>query len=344
MHFLVYGAGAVGGYVGLSLALGGHPVSFIGRPRLVDSVHQGGFFLRQAGADQHLTTEAVYPTLAAALAEVTPDLILLTVKAYDCASAAVDIAGAEVEAPVISLINGVGSEAILSDHLGANRVIAGTVTTAVSLDAPNRVRVRRPRGIGLASDHPSASGFARALAEAGIPVTRYDNPAAMKWSKLLTNLTANACAAITGLTAAEIYRHPGLYRLELQSLREAIRTIGALGLTIRNLPGVAVRPLAWAIRLPPAISQPLLRRAIAGGRGGKRPSMYYDVERGRTEVNWLNGAVAEQAERLGLSAPANRTLTELVRELAAEPSSAAARRLSPAALLSLAEERGVQGL
>lgn len=344
MRFLIYGTGAVGGYLGISLALGQSDVVFVGRPRVVEAVRRDGFALQGDGPERHLKTQAVYATLADALAAGEPDLILLTVKAYDCAAAADEIAASGTAAPVVSFINGIGSESILSEKLSADRALAATLTTAVEMPSPNRVWIKRARGVGLASPHPRAAELADALIGSGIPVRQYANAAAMKWSKLLTNITANACSAITGLSAEEIYRHPGLFRLEVQALREAIETIQLLGLPIRNLPGVPVRSLTWLVRLPPFISQPFLRPAIAGGRGGKMPSMFFDVGRGRTEIQWLNGAVVSAAEGLGFPVPANRTLTEKVRSLAQQPASIEQRRLSPADLIGLARQRGVRGL
>jgi 2-dehydropantoate 2-reductase len=44
----------------------------------------------------------------------------------------------------------------------------------------------------------------------------------------------------------------------------------------------------------------------------------YDLQpqpRGRSEVSWLNGAVAEHASDLGLPAPVNATLTRVLLDL-----------------------------
>jgi len=44
----------------------------------------------------------------------------------------------------------------------------------------------------------------------------------MKWSKMLTNLPANATAAILDMTPAEVFSHPSLFQLEMRMLREAL--------------------------------------------------------------------------------------------------------------------------
>ena len=64
-----------------------------------------------------------------------------------------------------------------------------------------------------------------------------------------------------------------------------------------------------------------MRRIIGGARGRKDPSLRIHANSGTgpSEVQWLNGAVARAAERLGGAAPVNRRLTELVDEVLADP-------------------------
>ncbi len=140
----------------------------------------------------------------------------------------------------------------------------------------------------------------------------------MKWSKMLTNLLANASSAILDMTPAEIFAQPGLYKLEIAQLREALAVMDAQQIQVVDLPGTPVRLLTWTIRnLPLSISRPLLRRAIGGGRGGKMPSFHIDLHsgRGQSEVDYLNGAVVRFGERTGVPTPANRLLNETLLRL-----------------------------
>ncbi|HYF79958.1 MAG TPA: ketopantoate reductase C-terminal domain-containing protein, partial [Symbiobacteriaceae bacterium] len=53
-----------------------------------------------------------------------------------------------------------------------------------------------------------------------------------------------------------------------------------------------------------------------GATAANRSSMLQDVERGRrTEVDAINGAVAERGRDLGVPTPINETLADLVRSL-----------------------------
>jgi 2-dehydropantoate 2-reductase len=134
----------------------------------------------------------------------------------------------------------------------------------------------------------------------------------MKWSKLLTNLLANATSAILDMTPAQVFAHPGLYRLEIEGLHEALRVMAAQSLRVVDLPGTPVRLLALGARLPYFISKPLMQRSVGSGRGGKMPSFHIDLHsgRGKSEVDYLNGAVVRFGERLGTPTPVNKLLCE----------------------------------
>jgi len=91
------------------------------------------------------------------------------------------------------------------------------------------------------------------------------------------------------------------------------------GLAVVDLPGYPVRLLARAVRwLPDGVAFSLLGRRMASGRGDKPPSLLLDLRAGRarTEVEWMNGAIALEAARLGLGAPVNRFLAETLAALA----------------------------
>ncbi len=319
MRILIYGTGAIGGLIGGRLAEAGHEVRCLARPRVVEAVRRGGLWISEDG-EQRRAPESLQITAdpAEALRPPAPDVAVFTMKAYDTAAALAELRAATASPPpVLCLQNGVGNEAEIAAALGAERVIAGTATTAALMPAPGRVAVERARGVGIEAGRPLSGPLRAALLGAGFRVATYPDAAALKWSKLLVNIVANPTSAITGLPAGQIFAHPGLYRLEIAALREGVRVMRGQGLRPVDLPGVRVALLARAAFLPPALTRSLLRRAVVGGRGDKMPSFYYDLERGRSEVGWLNGAIAREGERLPqVPVPVNRHLTDVLTGLA----------------------------
>ena len=159
------------------------------------------------------------------------------------------------------------------------------------------------------------SDIQRELEKAGFMVRSYADPDRMKWSKLLTNIVANASSAILGWTAKQVYDHPGTAQLEIRALREAVRVMRRLGHQPQNLPGVQVAVLGRAVFLPAWLTRRLLGLIVNQGRGDKKPSFHYDIGVGRSEIAWLNGAVADQGKALGIPTPVNHMLTQTLLDL-----------------------------
>jgi 2-dehydropantoate 2-reductase len=195
---------------------------------------------------------------------------------------------------------------------------------SVSLEGPASVRQEtNTGGIALAPTHdPGAvAPVAAALRAAGIAVPILPDYRAMKWSKLLLNMLANATAAIVALPPSAIYADPQLFRIERAAFREALRVMQATGLRPVRLPGFNVPLLARAMRLPAPLARRLVGPRAAQGRGDKRPSLWLDIERGReqTEIAWLNGAIARAGAERGVPAPVNARLAEIVNDVACDP-------------------------
>ena len=338
MRYLIIGAGAIGTYLGVNLAHAGQEVTFLARPATAAHLRAHGLSLTTAeGEVRRIAAPQVAASPAEALENSRYDAALLALKTYHTPAFLESMAPWRAQfPPVVCLQNGVEAEAVLAAFLGEGQVLAGTVTTAVARRAAGQATVERPRGVGLAANHPLAEPLAAALQAAGVATRLYPNGAAMKWSKLLTNLLGNATSAILDMPPAEIFAHPDLARLETAQLREALAVMAALGLPVVDLPGVSVRRLVWAIRwLPQLLLQPLLQKAVGSGRGGKMPSFHIDLHggRGQTEVDALNGAVVRYGERLGIPTPVNRTLTETLQALTQGELALEAFRHKPEALL-----------
>ena len=335
MRFLIYGAGAIGTYIGASLLAAKSEVIFLARPATAETLRATGIRLGE---------QSFHPVIVASPAEAlahSPDVIVLALKSYDTAEALTELrAVTNAPPPVLCLQNGVDNEIEITRTFGAGGVIAGTVTTAVSKIGVGQVRVERERGVGLALNHPLSARIAEALRGAGLNVQTCSIAGPMKWSKLLTNLVGNATSAILDMSVAELFANPVTFRLEMAMLRECLAVMRALGYPVVDLPKTPARALAFAARwLPPFIARHALARGVGAGRGGKMPSFHIDLHspqgRGQTEVHWLNGAVVRYGEQHGIATPVNRLLTETLEGLSAGRLSQGDFRRQPEALMKL---------
>ena len=321
MRLLVVGAGAIGCYVGGYLARSGHAVTFLARPAQAAALRASGLTVRSPREDSAFTVRSLEAAGSAAEAFAGPpyDCAVLAIKSFDTAAAVADLHGATPNPPpVLCLQNGVDNEAEIAAKLGGDHVIPGTVTTPLSKSGAAELVVEKPRGLGVALGHPLSAALVEALNGAGLKTQSYPAAGPMKWSKLFTNLIGNATAAILDLPVGALYADPRLFGLERRMLRECAAVMRAYRYSFVNLPGTPVRLLAWAaLSLPPAISRPVLRRAVAGGRGSKLPSLHIDLQTGRarSEVGWLHGAVARHGAALNLPTPVNRALCDTLEAL-----------------------------
>lgn len=343
MRFLIVGAGAIGCLVGGRLAAAGHDVTLVVRDWLAGTIADGGLRLNISGETTYVPDIAAVTTVTEAVFEFGPfDLVLFTMKSYDTAAGIRDLRAArDRPLSVLSLQNGVGNEQLLSEAFGADHVIAGVITAPAEMPVPGVVRAS-PGAIGLAAVGsgiplgPIAAAFRSAEFETRI----CDDWRALKWSKLLLNVVGNATSAILDWPPERVFSHPRLFDLEWRAWHEALAVMQAQDVEVVALPGY---PLPWAVRLlrwiPRSLVQLALKRAIAGGRDGKMPSLQIDLEKGKpeSEVTVLNGAVADAGRQLGVPTPVNAALTETLTDIARGKIDRDAFRGRPDHLLAVVE-------
>jgi len=321
LNVLVFGAGAIGTYFGGSLVLAGHNVVFVEQPKMVEQLHERGLRL-DLTIDERRKTKAAYvigprsfviePSLEEALKFGPFDVALFALKSFDTAAALEGMKPfAEKLPPILCLSNGVENEQVIARVLGADKVIYGTVTTAIGRRGAGDIVLEKLRGMGVAAGHALSEKLAAALDGAYLKCRLYPDAHSMKWSKMLTNLIANPTSAILNMTAAEVFANRKLYKLEIDMLKECLVVMKAQNLEVVDLPGTPVKALAFATELPLWLSKPFLSRAAGSGRGTKMPSFHIDLYsgRGQSEVEYLHGAVVREGKARGIPTPVNELLT-----------------------------------
>ena len=324
---LSFGAGAIGTYIGGSLALAGHQVVFVEQQKVVDELREKGMRLDLTLDARRKTKDAsrlepsafvIVSSLEEALRYGPFDVALFALKSFDTQTALEGIKPfADKMPPILCLSNGVSNEPVIAEALGKDKVIYGTVTSAIGRRGAGDIVLEKLRGVGVAKGHPLSEKLNSALDKAYLNSQLFEHAESMKWSKMLTNLIANPTSAILDMTAAEVFANKDLYKVEIDMLKECIAVMKAQGFEIVDLPGTPVRALAFATTLPLWLSKPFLSKAAGAGRGAKMPSFHIDLHsgRGKSEVEYLHGAVVRAGEKYHVPTPVNKVLTETLMAL-----------------------------
>ncbi len=317
-RILVFGAGAIGQWIGSRLAYTGQDVTLLVRPRQAEVINRDGVLLRENGQSHHVKSLRAATSVADLASMAAPfDWIFITVKGYDVETAVRDLRpllGGTTR--VLLFQNGLGTEGPAVGAVGGERVFICSVTKALRNPEPGVVEeTNRKSGVGLAPYLPQTSTDAleAVFRASGIPHLVHPRYKDVKWSKLLLNILGNAVCAITDLSTAAVFNHRGLFHLEARAFREAVEVMRAEGCAVVALPGYPVPLLKGVMTsLPQVVLQPLMARRMAEGRGDKVPSLRLDMGKTppRSEVRYLNGAVVAEGATAGVRTTANAFITE----------------------------------
>ena len=324
LKILIFGAGAIGSFVGGHLAAAGHQVTLFGRPAAMQKIAREG--LTVFWPDRPAVTATPVTIHALGQPALPYDYIFLTVKSPDTPRALAQLTEADVvgrNCYILSLQNGLGNEEQIALAFGARRVIAGTITIPIQILEPGRIEVSKAKGgLGVAPLDAAQPVhiLAETLTEAGLATEVYADYRAMKWSKLLLNIVTNASSAILGQPPTDIIEQAALFNLEIEALREGVLVMQTQEIPAVKLPGYSVQWLSRLVSLswvPMALKRIILRPFMLSGRGRKMPSLYLDLAGGRptSEIKALNGAIVQAGQKFGVPTPVNQALTAMVSDL-----------------------------
>jgi len=140
-----------------------------------------------------------------------------------------------------------------------------------------------------------------------------------RWSKLTANAMANGLSACTGLTGGEMLANEPIRRFSTRLGSEAIRVGQALGYELEEIFHLPPDTIARAGEGDETAMRACDEERFRQGKrtaAEQRPSMGQDVQKGRrTEIEFLNGLVVREGEKVGVPCRANSVLTELVKRV-----------------------------
>jgi len=338
----IVGAGAVGGYAGAHMIQAGEDVTYIDPwPAHVEHMRRHGLRVTHAMEvpEFRVDVRALHVTDAQQLAKEKPiDIAFVCMKSYDTAWATMLIK--QYLAPdgyVVSLQNCMNEETI-AGVVGWGKTL-GCIASSITVNLPEPGLVHRGAGKGGARHTVFRAGEVHGRitqrAEEVCRLVGYADSAKVtgnlwgeRWSKLVANSMANGLSACTGLPGGEILRNDPIRHFSTRLGSEAIRVGQALGYQLEDILHLPPETIALAGEGDEAATRACDEQRFKDGKhtsGGQRPSMGQDMQKGRrTEIEFLNGFVVREGEKVGLPCRANAVLTEIVTrvergELAPDP-------------------------
>jgi 2-dehydropantoate 2-reductase len=306
MKVVVVGAGQMGSIYGAAAHKKGHEVWFIDAvPAIVEAINERGLIIDRRDGRRDVCM--VPATLEPAEIAATADVVLFQTKGWATpAAAAAARPIIRPETVVVTLQNGLGNEEVIRQALPDATVMIGmSVHTVITVDIAHYSHTGvRDTQLGPAdATQPGALEAAEKAATAfrsdtfPVEVLPEAEIRRAQWSKFVLNCGSLPVAALTRLRT-DVLRDELLPFAVMDDLtRETCRIANAAGIELDAEERVAFQHELFA---------------TAGGRA----SMLGDVlAHRRTEIDTINGAALRYADRLGVPAPLNRVMFNLVKGL-----------------------------
>ncbi len=317
MKICIFGAGAIGGYLAVELALAGHEVSVVARGAHLRAIRDRGLTLRIDG--QEKTARMPASDDPAQLGQ--QEFVICALKAqqaYQAAALFAPLLGRDTA--VVTAMNGipwwyfykvggrfegrrvrsVDPDGRQWDFIGPERAIGCVVDPACEIVAPGIIQHHEFRRFTLGEPDGSRSErivrLSQALIAAGFEAPVREGIRWNIWLKLWGNLCFNPIAALTHSTLDRMTTEPGIRALCITMMREAKAVNEALGV---NIPDEMMDR----------------RLAKAGSVVGHKMSMLQDLEHGKPmEIDALVTVVQEFGRLTGVPTPMIDAVLALIRE------------------------------
>ena len=313
LKIAIVGAGAIGGYLGVKLALTGHDVTFVARGENLKAIQSQGMKLEMDNGE----TVHAQNVRACTIDQAGPhDYVFLTMKSHQVEPVANQLAGlCHDQTAVVTMQNGVpwwyffglpghqGRQLNSVDpggklwqQIGPQRVIGSVVYPAAELVAPGVVKLIEGNRFTLGEPSGEKSErvmqLAQAMIGAGFKTPVSTDIRSELWVKLWGNLSFNPVSALTHATLQDI--------AEFAPSREVVANMMQEAQAVAERTGIQFK-----------IS---IDKRIAGAQavGAHKTSMLQDIEQGKAlELDALLGSVIELGQVVGIATPTLHTVHNL---------------------------------
>jgi 2-dehydropantoate 2-reductase len=203
---------------------------------------------------------------------------------------------------VISAQNGLGSEEIIARHT-RGQVIRGTTFMSGTRHSDTHVQYELDTATWIGPFEPRHTAYAlvkeaaKMLTAGGLKAEALQDARPAQWSKLIFNASVNGASALTGLPHAPHFADES----QFSALGHLVHDLMEEGKSVAAAAGIKLHEDPWEMNKIGAVTN-------------HPPSMLYDIRHQLpTEVDFLSGAIAREAERVGMPAPLHSAVYRLIK-------------------------------
>lgn len=299
LQIAIIGAGAMGSLYGGYLSKINNEVYLVDIwKEHVDKINDKGLIIFE-GEEQILTKPKAY-TSSKGLDKV--DLAIIFVKSIYTEAAIKDnlsIIGENTK--VLTLQNGYGNFYDIEKHISKDNIIVGTTSHGATLLGPGIIKHAGEGQTYIGSiteggDDEVLLEIKRILEKAGFETTASDNVLELIWSKLFVNVGINALTGILEIRNGELLDHEETREILTLAVSEAVQVANGLGMDFDE--GKIIENVIL----------------VAKNTAENKSSMLQDIiNKRKTEIGKINGAVVKEGIKLGIRTPVNKVLTNMIK-------------------------------
>jgi 2-dehydropantoate 2-reductase len=230
------------------------------------------------------------------------DLAIVATKATQVRESVSKVGSRFDQGAVISAQNGLGSEEIIADYT-RGQVIRATTFMSGTRHTDTHVQYELDTATWLGPFEPRSTPYAlvkeaaELIASSGLKAEALEDARPAQWSKLIFNASVNGVSALTGLPHSPHFADES----QFSSLGYLLHELIEEGKRVAVAAGIELREDPWEMNK-------------IGATTNHPTSMLYDVRHQLpTEVDFLSGAIAHEAERAGAKAPLHRAVYRLIK-------------------------------
>lgn len=203
---------------------------------------------------------------------------------------------------ILTLQNGLGNVETLEKYVPANQIIAGVTTFGTELLGPGKIQALGSGEVQImqvdVEDTKDVQRIANTMNEAGMNVEISKNVMVSIWNKVAFNCVLNTLCTLMNDTVSAVGSYSRVDEV-INDIVDEIILVAEKEKVYLNKDEI--------INMISTVFDPKMS-------GNHLPSMLQDMVNGRrTEIDYLNGAIVQKAEKYNIPVPVNRLIAHLIK-------------------------------